>query len=136
MRGSRMLQRGRRMAEELMTDTCVISRETKSAHPNPATGKHEVTSVTVYAGICQLVAANTAVREATSQARTLAEQGAVLKIPIDAPGSAEVTGGMTATVLFDSHDPSSPPLSVRITGGHHQTLAVARRLPVEVTTGA
>lgn len=134
MRGSRMLKRGRRMAEELMTDSCTISSESKSAHPNPATAKHDVQSVKVYSGPCQFVAANTAVRETTSQARTVSEQGAVLKIPVDAPGSAEVAGGMFATVHFHSHDATAPPLRVRITGGHHQTHAVSRRLPVEVVT--
>ena len=123
-------------AEQRMTDSCTISREVKAPRPNPATGKHDVELVEVYAGICEFVAANTAVREVTSQARVVTEQGAVLRIPVDAPGSAAVAGGMVAEVRLGSHDASSPPLRVRVTGGHRQTFAVSRRLPVEVTTGA
>jgi hypothetical protein len=126
----------RRRAELRLTDTCTISREVKAPRPNPATGKHDVELVKVYAGICEFVAANTAVREVTSQGRVVTEQGAVLKIPVDAPGSAEVAGGMIAEVRLGSHDAASAPLRVRVTGGHRQTFAVSRRLPVEVTNGA
>jgi hypothetical protein len=124
----------RRRAEARMTDACTISREVKAPRPNPATGKHDLELEQVYAGICEFVAANTAVHEVTSQSRTLTEQGAVLKIPVDAPGSAVVTDGMVATVTLGSHDATSAPLRVRVTGGHRQTFAVSRRLPVEVVS--
>jgi hypothetical protein len=121
----------RRRAELRLTDTCTISSEVKAPRPNPATGKHDADLVEVYAGPCEFVAANTAVREVTSQGRDVVEQGAVLKIPVDAPGSAGTRSGQVAVVHL-ALDPDAAPLRVRITGGHHQTFAATRRLPVEV----
>lgn len=121
----------RRRAELRLTDTCTISREVKAPRPNPATGKHDVDLVEVYSGPCEFVAGNTAVREVNSQGRELTEQGAVLKIPVDAPGSAATGSGQIA-VVYLALDPDAAPLRVRITGGHHQTFAASRRLPVEV----
>ena len=59
------------------------------------------------------------------------QQGAVLKLPVTAAGSSAVRAGDIATVRLSSHDTTSPPVVVRVGGGHHQTLAVARRIPVE-----
>lgn len=116
-----------------MTDTCTIVRQTKvaSADPDPTTGKTPTVSVPVYAGPCEYVAANTEARAVGSGGRDLVQQGAVLKLPVDAAGSATVRAGDIATVTLSSHDLTSPPVLVRVSGGHHQTVAVSRRIPVE-----
>lgn len=122
-----------RRREELgMTDTCTITRPTtNSADPDPTTGKTPVVSTPVYSGPCEFVAANTEARNVESGGRDLVQQGAVLKLPVAAAGSAAVRAGDIAIVTLSSHNPTSPPVTVRVGGGHHQTLAVARRIPVE-----
>jgi hypothetical protein len=135
MPSSTMRAIARRRAEVRMTDMCVVSREVRSSRPDPATAKHTVTLVPVYWGICEYVAANTAARETEQQGRQRVEQGAQLRIPVDAPGSAECGEGMVATVLLSTHDAGSAPLEVQVTAGHHQTFAVSRRLPVKEVSG-
>jgi len=125
----------RRRAEARMTDSCVIVAEVKSAEPDRATGKHTTTREQIYSGPCEFVAANTAVRDTSSGSRPAVEQGARLSIPVDAEGSARVQDSYVATVTLSSHDASSAPLVVRVEGGHHQTFAAARRLPVKVVSG-
>lgn len=126
----------RRRAEARMTDSCTIVAEIRSEDPDPVTGKHASKRQVIYDGLCEFVAANTAARDATSAGRPVVEQGATLRLPVDAPGSAAVQPGHEATVRLESHDPTSPPLVVRVGGGHRQTFAASRRLPVEVVSGA
>jgi len=118
-----------------MVDTCVISREVRSARPDPQTAKHTIEHVPIYWGKCEYVAANTAVRETESQGRQVVEQSAQLRIPVDAPGSAECAEGMNATVVLSTHDSATAPLEVRVTAGHHQSFAASRRLPVKEISG-
>jgi hypothetical protein len=126
----------RRREEQGMTDTCVIVRATTSGDPDPATGKTPVVSTPVYSGPCEYVAANTEARSVGSGGRDLVQQGATLKLPVDAPGSAAVRAGDQATVTLSSHDTTAPPVVVRVSGGHHQSLAVARRIPVTEVSNA
>jgi hypothetical protein len=135
MVSSTYLATARRREELGMTDTCTIVRPTKSGDPDPTTGKTPTASVPVYSGPCEYVAANTEARAVGSGGRDLVQQGAVLKLPVAAAGSATVRAGDVATVTLVSHDPTSPPLTVRVSGGHHQTVAVSRRIPVEEVTG-
>ncbi len=88
-------------------------------------------STPVYSGPCEYVAANTQARSVSSGGRDLVQQGAVLKLPVTAPGSANVRAGDVAIVTLSSHDATTTALTVRVSGGHHQTVAVARRIPVE-----
>lgn len=126
----------RRREEQNMTDTCTIRAQTSSGDPDPATGKADAATTTIYNGRCEFVAANTQARSVDSAGRGLVQQGAVLKLPVDAPGSALVHAGHIATITLSSHDPTSLPITARVSGGHQQTLAVARRIPVEVTSNA
>ncbi len=122
-----------RRREELgMTDSCTVRRvATSTADPDPTTGEMPVASTVVYTGSCEYVAANTEARTVESGGRDLVQQGAVLKLPVAAAGSAAVRAGDVATVTLSSHDATTPPVIVRVRGGHHQTLAVSRRIPVE-----
>lgn len=119
----------REQAESRMRDSCVIFSSSSSEDPDPATGKHAIVTVTVYEGPCEYKAADVAVRETTSAGREVVEQSALLKIPVGAPGSAAVAAGMRATVTLTAQD--SAVIEVRIKGGHRQSYATARRLPVE-----
>lgn len=126
----------RRREEAGMTDTCTITRSTTSGDPDPTTGETPVASKPVYSGPCEYVAANTEARTVGTGGRDLVEQGAVLKLPVDAAGSSDVRPGDRAVVTLSSHDATSDPVLVRVDGGHHQTLSVSRRIPVtEVLRG-
>lgn len=122
----------RRREEQNMTDSCVITGTTTSGDPDPATGKPAASTSTIYEGICEFIAANTEARTVDSGGRALVQQGAVLKLPVDAPGSADVHAGHVATITLSSHDETSAPIVAQVGGKHAQTLAVSRRIPVEV----
>jgi hypothetical protein len=124
----------RRREEQGMVDQCVVLRSVTGGDPDPDTGKRAAHDEIVYAGPCEYVAANTQVRTVESIGRVLALQGAVLKLPIDAPGAADVRNNMTAIVRVGGLDPAVPIVEAKISGDHTQTLAVSRRFPVEVTT--
>lgn len=124
----------RAAAESKMVDTCTIVEVTTSGDPDPATSLPTRTSTTIYAGRCEYRAADTQARSIDSASRQLVQQGAVLKIPVNAPGSADVRAGHIATITLAANDPTSPPVVVTVAGTHQQTYATARRIPVEVTS--
>lgn len=125
----------RRGEEAGMVDSCrIVKKTTAGGDPDPATGKRAGTEGLVYEGPCEYVAANTQIRTFESVGRVLSEQGAVLKLPIAAVGSADVRSDMIATITIAGLDPAVPVVRARITGDHTQTLAVSRRFPVEVQT--
>ncbi|PPF56087.1 hypothetical protein C5B94_03975 [Clavibacter michiganensis] len=129
MPSASQLARARRAVEAQMTDTCRIVGTTRSAQPDPDTGKHTVTELVAYEGPCQFVAANTAVRVVEAAGQQVVLQGAVLKVPVK--GSERVRDGHTATITYASHDDQMATVKVRIEGTHHQTSATARRFPVK-----
>lgn len=117
-----------------MVDTCVIRRATRTGDPDPDTGQTSGNSTVIYDGPCEYRAADTQARSVASGGRQLVQQGAVLKVPVDAPGSAEVRVGDTGTIRLATNDPTAAAVVVTISGTHAQTYATARRLPVEVTS--
>jgi hypothetical protein len=123
---------GRKFAEAGMTDQCLIARVTTSGDPSPVTGKPTSTTTRIYFGPCELVAADTEARDIESAGRDLVQQGAVLKLPIDAAGSADVAPGDTATVTLGANGPAPVTVKGNVAAGHHQTSAVSRRIPIEV----
>lgn len=124
----------RAAAESKMVDSCTIVHVEESGDPDPATALPTTTRTTIYAGKCEYRAADTQARSMSSGGRQLVQQGAVLKIPVDAPGSADIRVGDEATITLATNDPSTRPLVVAVSGTHAQTYATARRLPVEVTS--
>lgn len=117
----------RRHAESLMVDHCVIGAAGEPVW-NEETGQYDPgVSAPVYEGPCRYRAGNTAVHEVDAQGQALIEQSDVLSVPVD--GSELVVKDMVALVTL-THDQSEP-FTVRITGGHKQTFATARRFPVE-----
>ncbi|WP_242089248.1 DUF6093 family protein [Curtobacterium sp. DN_7.5] len=124
----------RAAAESKMVDSCTIVEVTTSGDPDPATSLPAETRTTIYAGKCEYRAADTQARSVDSGGRQLVQQGATLKIPVDAPGSASVRVGHVATISLATNDPTASPVVVTVSGTHQQTYATARRLPVEVTS--
>lgn len=124
----------RAAAESKMVDSCTIVDVTTTGDPDPATSLPAETRTTIYAGKCEYRAADTQARSVDSGGRQLVQQGAVLKIPVEALGSAAVRVGHEATIRLSTNDPDAAPVVVKVTGTHHQTYATARRLPVEVTS--
>jgi hypothetical protein len=128
------MARGRLFAETGMTDHCVVTRTKTSSDVDPATGQAASITDTVYAGRCEFIAADTEARDITSAGRPVTQQGAVLKVPVDSDGSASITAGdaFVATLTQNGLEPIV--VRGRVGGGHHQTAAVSRRIPVEVTS--
>ncbi|PYY32358.1 DUF6093 family protein [Curtobacterium sp. MCBD17_030] len=124
----------RAAAESKMVDTCIIESIVTGGDPDPATGLPTVVRTVVYSGPCEFKAADTQARSVASGGRQLVQQGAALKIPIDAPGSVLVRAGHEATITLRAHDPNAAPIVAAVSGGHNQTYATARRIPVEVTS--
>jgi len=115
-----------------MIDTCTIRAVARGVDPDPATGLPPASAGVIYDGPCEFVAANTQARSVDSAGRDVVEQGAVLKLPVDAPGSDAVRAGHIATVRVAALDHRT--IDVRVVGDHTQTYAASRRLPVEVTS--
>jgi hypothetical protein len=124
----------RAAAESKMVDTCTIVAITTTGDPDPATSLPAEQRTTIYAGKCEYRAADTQARSVDSAGRQLVQQGATLKLPVDAPGSAAVRVGHVATISLATNDPTADPVVVTVSGTHQQTYATARRLPVEVTS--
>jgi hypothetical protein len=122
----------RRREEAGMLDTCTIRAVARGGDSDPLTGLVPASGAVIYDGPCEFVAANTQARSVDSAGRDVVEQGAVLKLPVDAPGSDAVRSGHTAEVRVAALDHRT--LNVRVVGDHTQTYAASRRLPVEVTS--
>jgi len=132
MRGSRMLERGRRMAEELMTDTCQIGTEKLGTDLDPETNERVVTFTAIYDGPCELKAAANDVREIDAAGQDLAEQGTVLKLPIAT--SAGVKRNMIVKITGSATDPGLVGVRARIQAPSSGSRTVSRRFKVEVTS--
>jgi len=131
------MARGRQFAETGMSDHCVVTRTKVSpeSDPDPATGQPASSTETVYAGRCEFIAADTEARDITSAGRPVTQQGAVLKAPVDSDGSASIAAGDTFVATLTQNGLEPIVVRGRVGGGHHQTAAVSRRIPVEVTSG-
>lgn len=132
MRGSRMLERGRRMAEELMTDTCQIGTEKLGTDLDPETNERVVEFTSIYDGPCELKAAANDVREIDAAGQDLAEQGTVLKLPIAT--SAGVKRNMIVKITGSATDPGLVGVRARIQAPSSGSRTVSRRFKVEVTS--
>lgn len=130
------MARGRQFAETGMSDHCVITRTRVSpdTDPDPATGQPPSSTDTIYAGRCEFIAADTEARDITSAGRPVTQQGAVLKLPVDSDGSALIAAGDVFVATLTQNGPDPIVVRGRVGGGHHQTAAVSRRIPVEVSS--
>lgn len=130
MRGSRMLERGRRMAEELMTDTCEVGTEKLGTTLDPDTNERVVEFTAVYTGPCEFKAAANDVQEVDAAGQALGAQGTVLKLPVAT--SAAVKRNMVVKVTGSATDPGLVGVRARVQAPSSGSRTVSRRFRVEV----
>lgn len=143
-RAAAVLARARDAAEDLMVDTCIITRAGEGEGEfNEATGQYDAPArVTIYGpdvephrGKCQLQIQSVTNSASSSNAgeREAVVQGDVLKLPVD--GTGDVSIGDVAKIVSSTHDPSLVDREFTVSGRHAKSFASARRLPVQEVTG-
>lgn len=117
-------------AQGRMLDTCTVTRVTGKTQ-NPTTKLYTPTTVTVYSGPCEVKQEARSVESSTGPGQVETVQRAMLKLPVS--GSEGVRDG--DDVLIDtSVSPGLAGLRAKVRGGHYQSAASARRIPIEVLT--
>lgn len=131
MSAESVILQGRLFQESQFLSTCTISRRT-SDEPvlSEETGDYTHTYETVYSGPCLLKFGQSQPRDIDAQGQLLTEQTPTLKLPVE--GSEEVTEDDTGVIDSNTLDAGLIGTAFRIAGVHAQTLATARRFPVEV----
>ena len=121
------LNRGRRLAESLMVDTCTIRRQT-GLITDPATGNVTPAYETVYAGKCKVQTfTNRELLKNGGEYQFIIQRYEV-QIPVSATG---VQTNDQVLVTASLHDPDLPGRTYRIVGLMNKSLATARRMGVE-----
>lgn len=126
---------GRRRAEDLMLDTCTITRPGEGKGTwNEATGTYDPPApVTVYTGRCKVQTRDVQVSTPDVAGREAFVVEWTLHLPV--VGSEGVRQGDTATVTAAAFDAAMVGRTFVVQGPHVGTAKTARRLPVvaEVT---
>jgi hypothetical protein len=117
-------------AEQKMLDTCTITRVTGKTF-NETTKLYVPTTITVYSGPCELKQEARAVETASGPGQVEQIQRGILKLPI-AESSAVQPGD--DVLMVTSLNPGLVGLRAKVRGGHYQSAASARRLPIEVVS--
>ena len=116
-----------------MLSTCVIGDESSDPILNEETGEYEpVVGNPVYEGPCKIRFNSGVTSDVDAQQQLLVVQAAVLSLPIE--GSEAVTVRQVCRITANPFDPGMVGKTFRITGDHTQTLATARRFPVELVS--
>ncbi len=120
------LSEGRRLAESLMVDTCVVTREDPNAEPNPVTGV--VPRVTVYTGRAksQTYEAYEQTPESAGQRVTVQRYATHFPVGSFRPMVDDVVEWTDCPM-----DPSRVGIRERITAPFSKTLATAQRVFVD-----
>ncbi len=127
------LARGRAIAEAGMTDSCVITRKSRSGL-NLQTGRETIVTTVIYSGKCRL-------QQRTPggvRSRTVGESEHLmlrmeLQLPVDGTGGILV--GDQAEMTVCTNDSSLVGTSYRVRELAGKSEATARRLGVEEVTG-
>lgn len=127
----RMLKRGQRLIESLMTDTWVGTRGATAGEFNDETGEWSTSSVEVYRGPGRLRAANVQGQRVDEQGVTVTLSDARLSLPVATSAGVRVDD---VFVCVASEEPTMVGARVRVTDIHWQTHSTARRLQVEVAS--
>jgi hypothetical protein len=128
------LKRGRKVAESLMVDTCVVRRATGEPTTDPVTFEVTPDVTTVYTGRCKVQS-----HEAFEQEReTVGATAQIARIRVDLPvGSGPFNPGDVVTITAAAHDPLLAGRHFRLTvPGPYKSLATAYRVAAEELTGA
>lgn len=116
-----------------MTSVCVIGDEVTGTVLDETTGEYPVEIVTPsYEGVCKIRFNSTVTSDVDAQSQILVEQSAILSLPVDTSGEVQVQ--QICRIVENPHDPALVGKKFRITGDHTQTLATARRFPVEMVS--
>lgn len=121
-----VMLRGRRAAEALMVDSCVITRKTGQTL-NQSTGAYTDTTDTIYSGKCQVVKPDGAAVDVNAGERDVAVSSTKVKLPITATG-IQSGDKVTLTATFDAD------MTGRVVYVHEvqtRTFGTSRRLACE-----
>ena len=118
-------------AVSLMLSVGVVRRPTGVVVTDPVTLEETAVFATVYEGVCRLKAAGTIPGRADVPGAVAVTQGAVLSLPVGAPGAGDVRLNDVWECTANFYDPRMVGRRVRVTGIHSQTFATAHRYPVE-----
>lgn len=127
---SSLLARGRRAAERLMVDECVIRRRTGEETTD---GYGNITRATtdVYAGKCRVQQPTATAQEQESGEASMLLLRFELQLPMSAVG---VQADDEVEVTASRHDPDLPGRRFVVRGLAHKTHGVMRRLQVDEST--
>ena len=131
MRQQKMLRTGRRMAEERMTETCMIGVEQEGSTLDPDTEQYRVEFVASYTGPCRFKEAGGAAGEINAAGQILIEQDSELSVPLMT--SLAVRKGMTVLITASTTDPALVGVRARIKRKSASSQRTARRFAVEQT---
>ena len=126
------LAAGRRLALDLMRDTCTVTRVTGTAGVNEATGRAVILDSTIYTGACQVRVPQAQPGTPEAGERVATVQQFIVKLPLASP---EVKVGDLVQVTASPTDPELVGRTWRVAGLHHKTYSTARKLVCEETTG-
>lgn len=128
---SRLLARGRRRAEALMVDACIVDRVTGST-VDPDTGAEVPTYTTVYDGPCRVQSRNTATTSPNTGEQRVDLLTLEVQLPVDASAGLAVSDRVRITSSV--HDPDLPSRTFRVENLAHKSHATSRRVSVEERT--
>lgn len=126
-----LLASGRRAAERLMTDACVVRRKTGTV-TDPVTGKITPTYTTVYTGKCRIQQATANPGDTTAGDAELLMVPRVLSLPV--ASSLGLRAGDEVEMTASAHDPDLPGRRFVVRGEFAKSHATARRLGIEEVT--
>jgi hypothetical protein len=121
---------GRALAESLMSDTVRVFRVVTTEDFDPETGEPVTTETDLYTGPGRLVLRSSVVRDVDAAHQLIGLQGPRLDVPVADTG--DIRGDDRFVVTASETDDALVGVSGVVKGGHPQTHATARRLPVEV----
>ncbi|MFB4414162.1 DUF6093 family protein [Pantoea sp. ANP04] len=122
--------RGREAAEALMTDLCLIERQSTEDVTDPVTGAVTFPVVEVYAGKCKLGGDKSQASEPSAGGHAFTVEQLMVHLPV----SAKSLTGDRVTVLSSAMDPDLVGLKLRLTELARGTYRTADRWNVELVT--
>lgn len=122
--------RGREAAESLMTDLCLIERQSTEEVTDPVTGTVTFPVVEVYAGKCKLQGRQAQASEPSAGGHVFTVEQLMVHLPV----SALSLTGDRVTVLSSAMDPDLVGLKLRLTELARGTYRTADRWNVELVT--
>lgn len=118
-------------AEAMMVTQCRVERATGERVMNPVTYEYEDEMLTVYEGKCRVRFPANRILTGQVPGMVVTKQDVIASLPVDAPGSGDVTTNDVWVCTKNDPDPAMVGKRLRIAGVHYATDATARRFPME-----